>query len=170
MAKVQITLDVQYVDCGLAPQEAEWDPELRLFLTGHFERRAIQFPLKLGAKPTTHVVTGTRQPDLGDIPATAALVLMGIAKHRNDSGVPCMIDAGTSHIMLSELDKHNWQRDGPFQKDVHMVMHTAQNFEKGIVRITVHEPGHLALSGLKIAAMHIDGPSAGKVSEFMNIR
>ena len=70
--------------------------------------------------------------------------------------------------MLSELTKHNWSRDGPFQKDIHLLMHTAKNFDKGVVRVTVHRPEHVALAGLKIAAMHIDGPSAGKeMMEYM---
>lgn len=90
MSRVEIQLDVQYVKCGLAPEQVEWDPELRVFLTGHFERRATRIQLELGAQPTSHRVAGSRNPDLGDIPATAALVFMGIAKHRNDQGM-CVV-------------------------------------------------------------------------------
>lgn len=175
MSRVEITLRVHYVKCDLAPEEVEWDPELRTFFTGHFQRQAVRIPL---GKPHNHVnageksksnndnnddggaikIVGTRAADLGDIPATAAIVFQGIAKHRNDYGVPCMIDAGTSHIMLTELDQHAWN-SGPFVKDIHLLMHTANNFDKGTVRITIEKQEHVNLCGLKIAAMHINGAS-----------
>lgn len=161
MHHVSIQLDVNYVKCDLAPEQVEWDPELCVYLTGHFKRQMSRVPLELNKSMTCHV-QGTRAAELGDIPSSAAIVFMGIAKHRNDAGVPCRIDAGTSHIMLSELQQHNWTRDGPFVKDVHLLMHTANNFDKGTVRITVHETNHIQLAGLKISAKPIGDEAVAK--------
>lgn len=158
---MQITLGIQWTKDGLAPEQVEFDPELHMFLTGHFNRTRIKTSL-LHNVTSNHTVWGTRSADMGDIPATAAIVFMGIAKHRNDSGVPCMVDAGTSHIMLKELTNHNWNRDGPFVKQAHLLMHTAGNFDKGTITVTVHRAQDVQLADLKIAAMHIDGETAGR--------
>jgi hypothetical protein len=161
---IEIGFELECVVNNLADKAVEWGLTHYVFLTGHFERTpVIVHTTHEGAK--ANVVLKGKLPAgaRGEIPALAAVCFAGIAYHRNDSGVPVMVDIGTSHILLSELNAVPTGKT--FKKDVHLKMHTVDDqYEKAVIRITANKSMKIS-SHLKFAPMHI---SAELISEHLN--
>ena len=101
--KVELTLDLTCIKDNSAPREFEWHLTQHVYLTSHFNRSPVIAMMREGT--TTRVKVSGELPfeAQGKIPATAAVCFAATALHRNDNGVPVMVDVGTSHIMLAEM-------------------------------------------------------------------
>ncbi len=161
---VEVGFELECILNNLAPKEVEWGLTHKVFLTGHFERVPVTVHTTHEGAKANVVVRGRLPREAnGKIPAMAAVCFAGIAYHKNEVGVPVMVDIGTSHILLSEmLDSNNNNNKNvkngiSFTKDVHLRMHTVEDqYEKAVLRITCRQPmkvsAHLTFAPLFISA------------------
>jgi hypothetical protein len=155
MSKVKYTLTLQCLVDNSAPTEFEWGLTQHVYLTSHFDTEPVVIRVKEGEVPKTVELRGTLPfKARGKIPATAAICFAATAFHRNATGVPCMVEVGTSHVMLSELERPG------FTKDIHLTMHTVQDkWEKARLRVALKTKTIDA--GLTLAPMQINASTAG---------
>lgn len=127
---VVYNLTLQCIENNLAPSQYEWGLQAQVYLTGHFERNAVEVDLKQGKPVQVQIKGELPAAARGKIPATAAVCFAGTVLHQNANGVGVKVDAGTSHILLTELEKIS-------SKDVRLVMRTVgDNYSKATIRVT----------------------------------
>jgi hypothetical protein len=182
---VSYNLTLECLENNLAPSEFEWGLKIHTYLTNHFERAAVVHRVDVG-KPAENVKVQGKLPYSykGKIPATAAIVFAATAYHKNDSGVPVIVDIGVSHIFLGEIQgtfsadpqqharllrkydvvgKHMTPAT-TFSKDIELTMHTTEDkYKKAVVRVTCNTQ-HIG-QALRFTPMHIDANSAGRALE-----
>ena len=142
MRNVRIGLELQYIECDLAPDFAEKAPQLRIYLDGHFQRKPIDVRLDEYDlnKVYSAQVSGKVSKRAGPLPKTAAIGIASFVQRQNEFGAPCLMDAGTTHITIGEI-LETVERDGHFQKQLPLIMHTTK---------TLGQPGATALEKGKI--------------------
>ncbi len=128
---------------------AEKHPQVRCFLDARFDREATTIQLDQEGK--TYAVTVSGKLVKSAIPPTTALCMASMAWRPNSSGTPCLLDTGVSHVTFAEIAK-GILSTGTFERDMHMIMHTAQGLDKGTLRIRV-----TGIQGVKIKDPSIIG-------------
>jgi len=135
--KVSVVLSLETIKNNLSPNERE--PCFNIFFYRLFKGDPVTVGLNAKTVKITAVLPGRYN---GKIPQTASIVLSGWALRPNDKNEQCLMDIGTNHLALSKLvDNKNKKIDVPIQ------MHTVNNYEKAVVRVTVHE---VNLGGVEI--------------------
>jgi hypothetical protein len=182
--RVSYHLTLECLENNLAPAEFEWGLQVHTYLTSHFERSAVTHRVDVG-KPASDVRVQGKLPFSykGNIPATAAICFAATAYHRNDNGVPVIVDIGTSHIFLGEIQgtfsadprQHarmlrkigNRAATGvatTFTKDIELTMHTTEDkYTKALLRVTCNT--QQIGQALRFHPMHIDANTAGQALE-----
>lgn len=124
MRTVNIKFSLQYLECDLAAPFAEHSPELVIFLDGHFKRKPAR--VKLDENDLKKIynlqVSGSIARRLGNIPLTTSIGIASFAKRKNNFGVTCLMDTGTTHITLGEISKQ--MKEGSFEKELELILHT----------------------------------------------
>lgn len=131
MKKIEIQVSVIHLKSNLS--DLETHPQLCCYLDSRFDRddETIHLNKPLG---TEYRVT-LRGVGIARVKSAICFAQMA---WRNDTGVECLQDAGTNHITFGEIiDSTRKSRDGKFVKDVPMLMHTFNNYEKGVFRISL---------------------------------
>jgi hypothetical protein len=181
---VSYSLSLECLENNLAPSEFEWGLKIHTYLTNHFERSAVVHRVDVG-KPAPDVKVQGKLPFSykGKIPATAAICFAATAYHKNDAGVPVIVDIGTSHIFLGEIQgsfSTNPQQHArllrkigsatgavaspTFSKDIELTMHTTEDkYRKAVLRVTCNT--QRIGQALQFTPMHIDANSAGHALE-----
>lgn len=103
--KITYTFTLERIQSNLAPSVEEWGFETRVYFTRHFKRAPVTVRLKEGESKQVTVEGELPAALRGEIPPTAAVCFAATALHLNDHGIPVKVDIGTSHIMLSEIEK-----------------------------------------------------------------
>lgn len=147
MHAVTVNLEVTYVQSHLSP--AEKHPQVRCFLDARFDREPTT--IQLDAVGKTYATTVSGRLVKTAIPPSTALCLASMAWRPNSSGTPCLLDTGVAHVTFAEIAK-GILSTGAFEKDMHMIMHTAQGLDKGTLRIRV-----TGIQGVKIKDPSIIG-------------
>lgn len=143
--KITYTFTLERIESNLAPSVEEWGFETRVYFTRHFKRAPVTVRLKEGESKQVTVEGELPAALRGEIPPTAAVCFAATAFHLNDHGIPVKVDIGTSHIMLSEIEKPFGDtrsaaagRAAFFQKDVRLQMRVVRdNVSKATIRTTL---------------------------------
>lgn len=134
MDKISITFDLKYVDSKLS--QAESHPQIACYLDSSFQRYPTIVHLKKVGE--VHRVNVVGLCPHGVTPnSDSALCFAHMAWRSNNAGNPCLLDTGTSHITFDEITRNIGT--GSFSKNVDMIMHTANNVNKGTFCITIHK-------------------------------
>jgi len=163
---------------------AEKNPTLQVFLSGHFDRDLVTVSLspQEGSQPGAWndlLVTGRVHVRACPVPANAALVFAGFCERTNgpssgeNDGVPCVVSAGNSHVLLSEIIGHNFVRNGPFVKELRQVMYTVGNLLKNVIELRVlsldRDNGGITFSNSLIGgASSVEQDLATYIQDLMN--
>lgn len=158
-ATVRFDFTVQCIQDNSAPEPYEWSVQQTIFLTSHFNTQPVRVTLKQDAPPTPISLIGTLPAAArNQIPATAAIGIACTAFHNSASDIPCRVECGTSHVLLSEFVNIGGRQR--FSKDVHIQAHTvADKYEKAILRITMRNAN--IDSSLQLAPMSINANVSG---------
>lgn len=136
---LKIDFDIRYRNTNFSPHER--NPFIRCFLDARFDRNVTDVHLvKNGISDVQtykHSVSGTLKEGY-EITSRTALCFASIAWRNNETGAPCMLDTGVSHITFKEISE-GIKTHGKFTKIMHMIMHTADNLEKAQVEISIKE-------------------------------
>lgn len=131
MHTIRIPLKLTFVESNLSPAESH--PQIKCYLDAHFDREAVTIQLdRVGA---TYNVEVSGSSSLGLNPQRA-LCFASMAWRPNASGSPCLQDTGVAHITFGEIAE-GLSQGGSFEKDCPLLMHTAQGYNKGTVRIHI---------------------------------
>lgn len=158
---VRFDLLVQCLQDNSAPEPYEWSMQQTIYLTSHFNTRPVRVTLKEGEPATPITLTGTLPAEARmQIPATAAIGFACTVFHQSGSEIPCRVESGTSHILVSEL-RSAIATGRPFSKDVHIQAHTvADKYEKAVLRVSLRQAA--IASSLQFAPMSINANVAGQ--------
>lgn len=121
----------------LKKETSEKNPVLDCYLDRRWQREATRVPLSPKAQIVK--VSGQLPRSIKDIPETAAIGFASWAWRDNDQGNACLIDVGVASIRLSEVEQGLKSGKGTFSKEIPLIMHTVDNYEKGAIRVTFHE-------------------------------
>jgi hypothetical protein len=149
MHSVSVNLSITYAKSNLSP--AEKHPQVRCFLDARFDREPVTIQLDKEGKTYQTCVQGKLVGNHSSIPPTTALCLASMAWRTNDVGSPCLLDTGVTHVTFGEIAQGILSQ-GSFEKDMHLVMYTAQGLDKGMIRLKV-----TGISGVKIKDPSIIG-------------
>lgn len=144
MKQLHLSLSITHISNNLS--EAEHHPQLCCYLDSRFDREdhTIHLNKPIG-EPYQIMLSG-----IGVARVNSAICFAQMAWRNNDFGVPCLLDAGTNHVTFGEIvDATRKSKNGTFVKDIPMLMHTANNFEKGVFRISMGMVKHQDL-GLRL--------------------
>jgi hypothetical protein len=133
MAKVEISFRLDYIKSNLS--SAEHNPCVACYLDSNFKRKWELVPLKRAG--TSHKITVS---GVGDPVGGSALCFASMSSRNNEFGNACLMDAGTDHITFDEIAEVI-KKKGIFVKEIDMLMHTVENFNKGTYRITITKDG-----------------------------
>lgn len=133
MHQANITFELEYINSRLSPTEIH--PRIACFLDSSFKRKSKVVHLKQVGNRFQVQVTGVSTEEPG---RNSALCFQYMAWRANGNGNPCLLDVGTAHVTFDEIYKGIRQHQ-TFKKDIDMIMHTANNLNKGTFRITIDE-------------------------------
>ncbi len=155
MRKVSLRLGVEYLRNERS--SAECSPELRVEFDGHFIRTPTVIPL--GKEGDGNVAVFEVRAEISErqaeVPPNACIAFESFAYRPNAFGNRCKLDMGTNHITLAEIQHHLRGDSGTYTRTLPLILHTAQNYEKGVIRVTVQRFSDLRLSGLRIQSARI---------------
>jgi len=134
MHTVHVDLSLYYTKSNLSP--AEKHPQIRCYLDGRFDREPVTIQLNDGEGSKYPVRVSGTISKTNSIPPTTALCFASMAWRTNEFGSPCLLDTGVTHVTFGEIAE-GIVRSGAFERDMHLVMHTAQGLDKGQVRIKI---------------------------------
>lgn len=129
---LKIDFDIRYRNTNFSPHER--NPFIRCFLDARFDRNVTDVHL---VKNHSASVSGVLKEGY-EITSRTALCFASIAWRNNETGAPCMLDTGVSHVTFKEISE-GIKTHGKFTKIMHMIMHTADNLEKAQVEISIKE-------------------------------
>ena len=132
MKRTEIGFTLTHVKNELSPNEHK--PVIDCFLDARWDREATRVHLK-GTHEVT--ITGKLPHSTKALPVTAAIGFASFAWRNNDQGNPCLLDTGVTHIYLKEIEEG--LKKGPYERNLKLVMNTAQRFEKGEIKVTFHK-------------------------------
>lgn len=133
--KVKLTFRIEHYKCELAPKFIESAPRIEAYFSSEIDCKPVEIKLiENSAKTQVYQVelegtVNTRRK----FPLDAKLVFASFCTTFNDTGAPCMVDAGTAFIPLAKILKHT---HGVYTTDVHLKMHSVENYEKGRFKFT----------------------------------
>lgn len=145
--RVSVAFELEYVSCDLADERVESLPYLRTYFDAHFVRSEAD-----GGIINTHldehdlgkVYEGTLTAHVNarsaGLPETACIGFAAYAMRRNEYGMACYTEAGTSHVRLGDIIAGLRQHPGkPYEVERPLLMETARitgapPLEKGRIR------------------------------------
>lgn len=136
MKTTKIGLTIELIENDLSPEERA--PVLDCFLDGRWDRRATR--VKLSNAPQKVEITGRLDKNTRTLPITAAIGFASWAWRKNEDNNYCLTDTGVSHVFLGDiLTGIKKSRDSRHVIVTPLVMNTAQNLCKGVLRLTFHQ-------------------------------
>lgn len=136
MKATEISFTLTHVKNELSPNEHK--PVVDCFLDARWDREATRVHLK-GTHNVT--ITGKLPHSTTALPITAAIGFASFAWRNNDQGNPCLLDTGVTHMYLKEIEQGLKQGNGTYERNLKLLMNTAQKFEKGEIKVTFHQDG-----------------------------
>ena len=133
MAQVEISFRLDYIKSNLS--SAEHSPSVKVYLDSGFKRTPELVPLKRVGTSHKITVSGVGQPE-----GVSALCFASMACRNNEFGNACLLDTGVRHITFDEIAE-GLKKNDVFVKEIDMLMHTAENFNKGTYKITITKDG-----------------------------
>ena len=130
----QIQLKLTYLQSNRS--HAEHRPVLACFLDARYDRKPEI--VTLGKVGSQHLVTvqGKTNNLSKELNANTSLCFQSFAWRLNEFGSPCELDNGVNYVTFGEIQS-DIKNNGKFEKDVDLVMHTAQGLIKGVVRVEI---------------------------------
>jgi hypothetical protein len=146
MRTLTLSGQIRLVENNLSPEER--NARIDFYLSGHFQRQRISAPVPDGEGSAWQaiVVTGKIAARACPVPENAALCLQSFAERPNEYGVPCVTDAGTASISMGDLLGHNYERDGPFVRQLPLLMRTVENYVKSVIEFRVDSRAQIGYS------------------------
>lgn len=130
---VQLSFRIEGYKCELAPAFIENQPKIEAFFSSEIDCKPVEIKL-LDKGNQVYEVTVCGRVDLRQkFPINAKLVFASFCTTYNDTGAPCVVDAGTAFIPLVDILNHT---QGVYTKDVTLLMHSVDNYEKGRFKFT----------------------------------
>lgn len=157
--RIDVHFSIKYVECDLADKRFECKPQLQVYLSSHFVREPESggvVDIKLIEDDRQHSFVGSLVGSLKreheGISDTACIGLSTYALHRNDSGVPCYVNVGTSHVRIADVLREIKER-GFYDHNHDLIMRTVvmsglEPIKKGVVEVRIEkvELGHALLN------------------------
>lgn len=139
MKSVNIRFRLKLVKNELSPEEKE--PEIHIFWDGRFKRRPV-----LAKLTQNDVVVGAQiNTKVTELPQTTCIVFSAFAQRQNSQGISCLMDVGTNHIPVAAI--LDGIKTGNQTFELPLLMHTVDNYEKGVVEVTVKS---IDMAGIQI--------------------
>lgn len=157
--RIDVHFSVKYVECDLADKRFESKPQLQVYLSSHFVREPESggvVDIKLIEDDRQHSFVGSLVGSLKreheGISDTACIGLSTYALHRNDSGVPCYVNVGTSHVRIADVLREIKER-GFYDHNHELIMRTVvmsglEPIKKGVVEVRIErvDLGHALIN------------------------
>lgn len=127
---------IEYVDCELAPTESGL--QLKIYLDARFKRDALLVDMPNTRAQQSILVSGkiTDPRRAVGVPRDAALCIASFALTTNEFDAPVYVDAGTAHVALGDIHDAITEH-GSYDEVIPLILHTADGFEKGKVRLRI---------------------------------
>ena len=169
MKTLQIKGSLQYVECDLSQKESHLG--VKLYLSSHFKREPDTILMdETNLKKTYPLeITGKLPRREKSIKHNESIGASSFAVTTNEFGAPVYIDVGTFHIPIqSMLDEFN--RNGSFEHVIPFVVHPADNFIKGKVKLRIDsiDLGGIKFDTSKINAHMVGEEQAVHISNYIN--
>lgn len=155
---------IQYVECKLSP--AENNLRVMAFLGANFKRdpQTILIDESTTDKDYPLRVEGCLPRRNGNISAMSRLSFASFVQTENDFGAPCFVDTGTNHLFLGDILAGIKDR-GVYEKDLPLVMHTADDLVKGTVRVSISK---LDMGGIEMDEPMLEAEISAEGESMMN--
>lgn len=148
MHAIELDFTIKYLDCELADERVESKPVIRTYYDTHFERTESGDGIlmtELDEHDLSKVYGGTLKAKVernkARIPMTACIGLASYAQRRNEFGMVCYTDAGSTHVKLADIFE-GLKRNKQFKTELPLLMETTRiqadaPIEKGRIEFTV---------------------------------
>ena len=127
MKTININVSVSLLKDEFSPHEK--DPEIRVFLDSRFKRT----PVTVGLNAQNINISGKINKKTKELPYTTTLVFSAFAWRTNNYNNKCLVDVGVCMLYLDDIVNKNIK-----SFDVPLLMHTANDYEKGVLRININ--------------------------------
>lgn len=181
--RIDVHFSVKYVECDLADKRFECKPQLQMYLSSHFVRDpesggVVDIRLLEDDRQHSFVgsLVGSLKREHEGISDTACIGLSSYALHRNESGVPCYVGVGTSHIFIADVLREI-KAQGFYDHNHDLIMKTVvmsgiEPMKKGVVEVRIEKVdlGHalfnkpLLQSALSVGSAPSDAISSSLVA------
>lgn len=136
----QLQLKITYLQSNRS--QVERRPVLACFLDARYDRKPEI--VTLGKVGSQHLVTvqGKTNDLSKELDSNTSLCFQSFSWRLNEFGSPCELDNGVNYVTFGEIQSE-MKNNGKFEKDLDLVMHTAQGLIKGVIRIEVNDFNYL---------------------------
>ena len=136
MKKTRIGFTLTHTKNELAPSEK--NPVVDCFLDSRWKRVSTRVHLTPSTQHKVHV-EGEISRSIKNLPPTAGIGFASFAWRPNEFGNQCLIDTGVTQIYLRDIEVGLKRGNGTYSQKLNLIMHTAQNLEKGQIEVTFHQ-------------------------------